>query len=217
MVKALSTTKKGLTRNEIADKTKISNGGGLTKILTELEECNFILSFQPYGKTKRDTIYKLVDEYTLFYFQFRPDRNPSGTFISLQATPKVNTWKGLSFELLCLKHIDNLKQALGIHGIFSTQQSFYNKGSLRNKGFQIDLMIDRNDNVISICEMKYSQSEYAMSKVEAENLTYKREGFRRVSGTKKHLGIVLVTTHGLVHNKYSLGLIDHVVLLKDLF
>ncbi len=217
VVKALAKAKKGLTRGEIASATKISNGGGLTKVLSELEECSFIQTYQPFGKEKRDTIYQLVDEFTLFYYQFSPDKKPKGSFLSQQSTPKLNAWKGLSFELLCLKHIDKIKAALGITGVFSTQHSFFRKGSTSSPGFQIDLLIDRNDNVICICEMKYSTDNYTITKLEYERLRKKREGFISLSGTKKHVMMIMVTSYDITPNKYSIGLIDNNISLSSLF
>ena len=108
VVKTLSMKQKGLTRQEIIESTKISNGGGLTRILTELEECSFIKSFQPFGKEKKDLIYRLVDEYSLFYFQFNPNKKPVGSFIQMSNTAKYKSWAGFTDQMSALV-IDRFK------------------------------------------------------------------------------------------------------------
>jgi uncharacterized protein len=217
VVSVLSSKQKGLTRQEIIEATKISNGGSLTRILTELEECSFIKSFYPFGKEKKELIYRLVDEYSLFHFQFNPHKKPAGSFIQLSSSPKYKTWAGFAFESLCIKHIHAIKQALGIGGIFSTESSFYTKGNTVEMGFQIDMLIDRSDNAINVCEMKFYTSEYELTKKEAERLRLRRELFRSKSRTKKYLINTLITTFGLKTNEHSASSVDKVLELEALF
>ncbi len=217
VVKALSLKQKGLTRQEIIEATKISNGGGLTRILTELEECSFVKSFQPFGKEKKDLIYRLIDEYSLFYFQFNPNKKPVGSFMQMSSSAKYKTWAGFAFESVCIKHIHQIKQALGIGGIYSTESSFYSKGSADEEGFQIDMLIDRSDNAINLCEMKFYATEYELTKKEAEKLHKRRELFRTKTQTKKYLINVLVTTFGLKTNEYSASAVDKSLKMDALF
>lgn len=217
VIKALSIKQKGLTRQEIIESTKISNGGGLSRILTELEECSFIKSFQPFGKEKKDLIYRLVDEYSLFYFQFNPNKKPVGSFIQMSSSAKYKTWAGFAFESLCIKHVHQIKQALGIGGIYSTEGSFYSKGNEGETGFQIDMLIDRSDNAINLCEMKFYATEYEMNKKEAEKLRIRRELFRTKTQTKKYLINTLITTFGLRANEYSSSASDKVLKMDALF
>lgn len=217
VVKALSSKQKGLTRQEIIEATKISNGGGLTRILTELEECSFIKSFQPFEKEKKDLIYRLIDEYSLFYFQFHPNKKPVGSFMLMSSSAKYKTWAGFAFESLCIKHIHQIKQALGIGGIFSTESSFYAKGNANGEGFQIDMLIDRSDNTINLCEMKFYATEYELTKKEAEKLHKRRELFRQKTQTRKYLINTLVTTFGLKTNEYSASVVDKSLKMDALF
>jgi uncharacterized protein len=217
VVKALSMKQKGLTRQEIIDSTKISNGGGLTRILTELEECSFIKSFQPFGKEKKDLVYRLIDEYSLFYFQFNPNKKPVGSFIQMSTSAKYKTWAGFAFESLCIKHIEQIKQGLGISGIYSTETSFYSKGNDDKTGFQIDMLIDRNDNTINICEMKFYAMEYELTKKEAEKLNMRRELFRNKTQTQKYLVNTMVTTFGLKGNENSASAVDKLLKMDVLF
>lgn len=217
IVKVLSVKQKGLTRQEIIEATRISNGGSLTHLLTELEESSFIKTFQPFGKEKKDLLYRLVDEYSVFYFQFSPDKKPAGSFIQVSQSAKYKSWAGFAFESLCIKHISQLKYALGISGIFSTESSFYWKGNEQEAGFQIDMLIDRSDNAINLCEMKYYAAEYELTKKEADRLRQRREGFRAKSNTKKYLINTLITTYGLRPNEHSLGVIDKILTMESLF
>jgi len=217
IVKVLATRRKGLTRQEIIEATDISNGGGLTRMLTELEESSFIKSFQPFAKQKKDILYRLVDEYSVFYFQFNPQKNLAGSFWKLSTTPKYKSWAGFAFESVCIKHIHRIKRALGISGIFSQESSYYFKGNRREEGFQIDMLIDRSDNSINICEMKFYGSEYELSRKEAEVLRKRREVFRAKTVTKKYLINTLITTYGLKTNQHSAGIIDKVVVLDQFF
>jgi uncharacterized protein len=217
LVQTLSKKQKGLTRQEIIAATKFTNGGGLTRMLTELEECSFIKTYLPFGKEKKETLYRLVDEYTLFYFQFNPQKNIETSFISLSQSPKFKAWAGYAFESLCMKHIAEIKRALSIAGIFSTESSFYSKGTTAAEGFQLDLLIDRNDNAINICEMKYYAAAYELTKKEAEKIRIKRELFRAKTKTKKHLIHTLISTYGLKENEHSIGIIDNNLDINALF
>ena len=217
IVKALSTKRKGLTREEILNATPLSNGGGLTRMLKELEESSFVKSFLPFGKEKKEMLYRLVDEYSVFYFQFHPEKNLAGSFIKLSNSSKYKSWAGFAFESLCIKHILKLKEALGISGVFTKESSYYFKGNKKEAGFQIDLLIDRNDNAINICEMKFYGSEYELPKKEADALRRRREFFREKSKTRKHLINTLITTYGFKHTETSVGIVDKVITMDKLF
>ncbi|MGL4630466.1 MAG: AAA family ATPase [Leadbetterella sp.] len=215
IIKALAKKQKGLTRLEIIEATKISNGGGLTRMLNELEESTFIKTYQPFNNQKKETLYRLVDEYSIFYFQFSPQKNPAGSFINISQSPKYKSWAGFAFEALCMKHISKIKHALGISGIYSTENSYYFKE--KEDSFQIDLLIDRQDNAINICEAKFYAAEYQLDKKESQILRNRIEAFRSKAKTKKHLIPTLLTTFGLKTNEHSIGLIDKVITMKQLF
>ena len=215
VVRALSQKQKGLTRQEIADATQLANGGGLTRMLKELEESTFIKIYQPYLNKKKEALYRLVDEYSIFYYQFSPHKKPGGTFVNISQTPKYKSWAGFAFEALCMKHISKIKAALGISGVFTTENSYYFKE--KENSFQIDLLIDRQDNAINICEAKFYGAEYTLDKKEGLALRNRIEAFRKKTKTKKHIIPTLLTTFGLNHNEHSMGLIDKVITIKQLF
>ena len=219
IVSALSSTWKGMSRAEIISKTKMSDGGGLTMILQELEQSGFISSYIPFGKKKKDTLFRLTDCYSLFYLKFIRDI-PLKETISWQSLSKTQTWitwSGYAFENICFHHIDNIKAALGIAGVHTNQYSFLSKTTDEIEGTQIDLLIDRQDSVISLCEVKFYNDELVLTKEDADNLRRKKSIFRHVTGTKKQIFIVLITTFGLIKNKNSLGLVDNVLDMNALF
>jgi uncharacterized protein len=206
VVKALATSPSGLTRDALSITTGIANGGGLSKVLTHLEECDFIVSTSPYGRIKKQSVYQLVDEYSLFYYRFTPHKKTAGSYLSIQNTPKHNTWMDHAYEKLATKHINSIKRSLGIAGVYTEVFSYYHKGTANVPGFQIDLLIDRNDNIINICEIKYCNTDYTLSKTEAEKLRQRIQYFIALTGTKKQIIPVLITTHSFNKNSHSIGL-----------
>jgi len=219
IIAALSATWKGMSRSDIIAKTKILDGGGLTTMLQELEQSGFISSYIPFGKKKKDMLFRLTDSYSLFYLKFIRDipANETISWQSLSQTQMWITWSGYAFENICLQHIDNIKAALGIAGVHANQYSFLAKPTEETEGAQIDLLIDRQDNVISLCEVKFYNDELVLTKVDADNLRRKKSIFRHVTGTKKQIFIVLITTFGLIKNKHSLGLVDSTLDMNALF
>jgi len=218
VIKTLSKKKKGLSRKEIIQHSNQTNGGGLTKILEELQRSSFITEYRPYGKKKRETLYRLTDEYSLFYLKFIKGTKPTkGHWLKKSQTPSVKTWYGYAFESMCLKHIDGIKAALGISGLYTEESSYLHKGDDAYDGIQIDLLIDRADKAIHLCEMKYYDSEVLISKKYARQLEERKAAFRHHSGAKSFLFTTLITTHGLRSNQHSLGLIDQTITLDQLF
>lgn len=219
IIRALSKKWKGLTRSEIIKYSKLSDGGGLTKVLEELKYSGFITTYFPFGKKKKATLYRLTDEYSLFYLQFiEPNkRNIRGTWKALSQTSVFKSWSGYAFEGICLKHIEEVKKALQIGGIYSEHSGFIFKGDEFLSGIQIDLLIDRNDQVINICEMKFYQKEFSISKSYSEQLRRKMSIFSNVTKTKKQVFLTMITTFGVLENKYSQGLVDNQFTMDILF
>lgn len=219
IIKVLATKKIGMTREEIIAETGWVNSGGLTNKLDELESCGFIRKYYSFGKKKKSAIYQLIDSFTLFYYQFLKEYPTDEHFWANQInTPKVNTWKGLAFERVCLLHINQIKKKLGISGILTEVNSWSCKEDLDNGifGSQIDLLIVRKDQVINLCEMKYSDSAYTITKKVDEDIRNKINDFRISTETKYAIYPTLVTTYGLVNNSYSSN-IQSVITMDDLF
>ncbi|MFK7979120.1 MAG: ATP-binding protein [Saprospiraceae bacterium] len=219
IVNALATTWKGLSRIEILAAIKFKDGGGITTMLKELEQSGFITSYVPFNKKKKETLYRLTDNYSLFYLKYIKDipTNESMNWQSLSQTQTWKSWSGYAFENICLQHIDEIKKALGITGVHTRQLSFQTKATADRAGTQIDLLIDRQDNTISLCEIKFYKEEWTLDKSDAVNLRQKRAIFKQVTNTKKQIFICLITTYGLNENKHSAGLIDNILTMDDLF
>jgi uncharacterized protein len=219
IVRALATKRKGLTRLELLKLTKLSDGGSITKVLMELEAATFIEFVLPFGKTKKDMLYRLSDSYTLFYLQFIEKHTKATKTVlqHLQNTPEWNAWCGYAFENLCLMHLDKIKQKLGIASIYTETSSFAVKGNKEKLGFQIDLLIDRADRVINICEMKFYDAPFTITKDYANKLRLRVANFRETTKTKKNLFLTMVSTYGLAKNEYASSLVQNQVVLDDLF
>lgn len=199
VVEALAQKKKGLTRDEIVHISKLPSGGTLTKVLKELEESSFIRRYQPFTKKKQGHLYQLVDLYSLFYLNFIQEASPDDENFWTNAinTPLFHTWSGYAFEMVCLHHIKEIKQALGISGVQTAVASWHSPQA------QIDLLIDRKDQVINLCEMKFSAYPFTIDKKTAENLRNKMGRFREATGTNKALFLTMITTYGLANSPHK--------------
>jgi uncharacterized protein len=219
VVKALAEKWKGLTRQEIIEASKLTDGGGLTKILDALESCGFIMKIMPYGKKAKDALYRLIDEYSLFYLHFIEGSRVSSQDVWLQKslTQPFITWQGYAFENVCMMHHEAIKTALGISGIYSEVSSYFYKGNTEGTGFQIDMLIDRADNTMNLCEMKFYNSELTIDKALADRLRIRRARFKETAKIKKHLFNTLITTYGTNVNEHSLSQIDQIITMDKLF
>ena len=218
IVTAMASKAKGLTRKQLLELTKLNNNNKFTKNLEELEKCGFIRTYVPFGKTKRDTLFQLTDAFTLFHFHFaiaNKFRDESFWTHSINS-PRYRAWSGYAFEILCLNHINQIKQALGISGIQSRACCWVGKNEGEYKGAQIDLVIDRADQTVNICEMKFSRTAYEITKSDDANLENKLNAFLSQTKTTKSLMITMITSFGIKRNKYS-GNIQNQVVMEDLF
>ena len=203
VVSALATKKKGLTRNEILELTGLPNAGSASRILNDLEDSDFVRRYVAFGQKKRDEIYQLTDAYTLFYFHFlkNADHGDSHFWEHHLGSSSLLSWAGYAFERVCLAHCDQLKQAMGISGIAVSVSGW--KSRNREHPSQIDLVMDRADRVVSLCEMKFSQRPYAIDKQYAERLQEREWQFEEETKTRKNCQLVMVTTYGLVNNSHA--------------
>ena len=219
IVEMLGMRKSGLTRDEIVSGLSEGSGGEVTRSLEELCQCGFVRRYNSIGRAKKGAIYQLIDNYVLFYFRFLRDRRGTDEhFWSLSyATPAVNNWRGLAFERLCLWHIPQIRAALGISGIVTDVYSWRGKKTEDgDKPMQIDMLLDRSDNMIDLCEIKFSNGEYEIDAEENRRLMERVETFRSQTGTRKGIRTVLISAFGLKRGKYA-GNIQSVVTLGDLF
>ncbi len=218
IVTALARKAKGMTRKQILEQTKINNNAKFTKTLEELEKCGFIRSYIPFGETKRDTLFQLMDAFTLFHFHYATENKyqDEAFWTNSLNSAQHRAWSGYAFEILCLTHIDQIKHALGIAGIRSRACCWTSKPEANHKGTQIDLIIDRADQTINICEMKFSRTEYEITKSDDSDFDHKLETFLRQTNTRKSLMLTLITSFGIKPGMYS-GHVQCQLTLDDLF
>ncbi len=219
IVEALASKKKGLTQEEISGIAKIARSGDLSKKLSELENCGFIRVYVPFGYKQRNLVYQLMDNYTLFYHKFLKNKSyDEKEWQNLSNTPVVNAWSGTAFERVCLAHVAQIKAALGISGVYtevSTWQCLPDSDA-GIFGSQIDLLIVRKDQVINLCEMKYSEADYIVNAQFVRDQKRKISDFKLKTGTKYAIHSTLITTYGVAKNPYA-GELQAVITAEDLF
>jgi AAA+ ATPase superfamily predicted ATPase len=217
IVNALAQKSMGLTRDEILAETGLPNAGSTSRLLDELAESGFILKYNSLGKKSKNSIYQLVDFYSLFYHKFIKGSHPKDTdqWINSIDNPKYRAWSGYAFEQVCLYHLPQIKKALGISGVYSTSSSW--RSSAVKHGAQIDLLIDRRDQVINLCEMKFSIHPFVIDKNYADELRNKIGVFKTETKTRKSVFLTMVTTYGLQPNTYSTGLVQNSITMDALF
>lgn len=216
IVEALSKKMKGMLRKELIQELSVESSGAISKALDDLENCGFIRRYSPFGKKTKDEIIQLIDFYTLFYFRFLAD-HPKGMrnhWLQIQGKPQYYTWCGYAFEMLCLQHYSQILNALGISGIESAPCSWMHKSE--KNGIQFDLLIDRVDNVINICEMKFSETPYEITQSYLTEYLEKIEQFKKITKTRKSPMLTFVTALGLKKNSYSRQ-IQKTITLDQLF
>ncbi len=203
VVTTLAKKSKGLTRDEISRDSKLANGGGLTRLLEELEESGFIRRYMPFGKKAKNSLYQLSDFFSLFHIKWIKGQSTHGKnhWVKMIENPKYRAWSGYAFEQACLAHIEQIKEALGISGMGTETSSW--KSVQSKDGAQIDLVIDRRDGVINLCEMKFSVEQFIIDKKYDAELRNKIGAFRAETHTKKTIFLTLITTFGLHVNAYS--------------
>ena len=220
IVNALATKQTGMRRDDLLSMTGLSDNETFSKALKELEQCSFIRRYTMIGNKKKGAVYQLMDNYTLFWFKFIGEnvRGESHFWTSNLDTHLHDTWAGLAFERVCLQHLDQIKDAMGCAAVISTAHSWYWKPTTGSaeKGDQIDLLIDRNDDVINLCEMKYYKSRYTLSSEDLDKLEHRKEVFKRESGTTKAIYLTMITSAGLADNAYSAD-IPVIISADDLF
>ena len=199
IIDTIAGQKRGLQRSDLVVKSGVSDGAGLTKVLCELEQCGFIRQYKNITTAKNGGFYQVTDPFVLFSLYFRNGKIK--TWQSFIKSPDYFAWRGNAFETVCLEHIPQIKAALGISGIESSEYSWRSKK--KKGGAQIDLLIDRRDDVINLCEMKCTDKAYEITADYRENLVNKVTSFTEEVNPKKSVHITLITSNGYKRNKYS--------------
>jgi uncharacterized protein len=218
IVKALASNGKGMSRNQIIVSMDISSGGRTSTYLEELEESGFISSYVKFDNKQKDTLYRLTDEFSLFYLKFIRGKKQinDGMWQKISLMPTWRSWSGFAYENICLKHIVQIKKALGIAAVHTTSSAWNNVPGKGEQGAQIDLLIDRADHSISVCEMKFSESEFIITKGYSDELKRKLAVFKEKTKTRKTIFLSMITTYGVKVNDYS-GMVDNDLSMEILF
>ena len=218
IVKTLSTRNKGYTRSELADRAGYKEGGTLTGALNALIASDFIVRYTPFATGKREVHYKLVDPFCIFYLRFveGKDTIPDGFWLENIGSQSIVTWRGYAFENVCFCHIDQIKRALGISGISSTQSAWSKMGDDESEGAQIDMIISRKDNVVNMCEIKFYGDEFSVDEKYDQLLRHRQMLLSESIPKKSTIHNTLITTYGIKDNAYRWSF-ESVVTMEDLF
>lgn len=219
IVEALSKVNKGISQDELSKRTKIARSGDLTKKIRELENCGFVRKYVPYGHKGKDSLYQLIDNYTLFYYRFIKDNVYENNYWQNQVgSSKMNSWCGIAFERVCLEHIPQIKTALGIAGVYTEINAWQCETDLDSgiHGSQIDLLIVRKDGIINICEMKYSEDDYVVDATFDRSQKRKISDFIKKTKTKHSIHSTLITTYNPRKTTYTDEL-QAIITSNDLF
>lgn len=217
VVRLLATKHSGFTREEISKQTNIPLGGGLSDTLAALEESDFIIKYNPYGKPKSYQCYKLIDNFCLFWLKYVEANHKEAGFISENMTSDIlKAWHGIAFEEVCWQHITQIKRALEIGGVKSSTSAWSIKGDEEKDGAQIDLLINRNDNVVNLCEMKFTSTPYSIDKEEEMKLRHRIAALKDTLSPKQTIHLTMITTFGISHGKHS-GVVQKEIKMNDLF
>lgn len=215
IVRAISSKSRGLTRKEILDAVGIEDSGDFSKKLNALKSGGFILKYSSFGNGKREDFYKLVDPFCMFYLKFMKG-NKRKSWINIEDSRPVTVWKGYAFENVCWNHISQIKDALKIGGVATEESLWSKRGNDETDGTQIDLIIDRRDHVVNMCEIKFYSEDFAVDKDYHMTLERRKRLLREVIPKKSVIHNILITTYGLKHNEYYSDFINTVT-LDDLF
>ena len=217
IVEKLGGKRDGLTRDELLRVFGGTSNGSFSRCLSDLEECGFIRNYLPTARGRNGGVYQIVDNFTLFYRRFvLGQNNRSGDYWQSVLTEGAkNEWRGFAFERICLAHIGQIKAALGISGVHTEAYSWRGWAADGNEA-QVDLLLDRRDGIVNVCEMKYSRKPYAIDREEAERIQRRIDAFRDRLGSDRSIHLTMITSNGLEHNMYSHE-VQSEITLDDLF
>lgn len=220
VIKALAMTRQGLTQEELVEKVKeLSTGGGLGTVLDELEHCGFIMKLRAFGKKKKEARYRLIDAYTLFYLKWVENTDEMGDayWLRKMESSAYHVWAGYAFENICFQHYAEIIEALKISVVAEAKSGWSFKGNADEPGAQIDLIIDRADKSINLCEIKFYEGEFVIDKAYAEVLRRKKAVFRAKTKTRKSLFVTMISPYGVTKNSLYFDVVNHQLSMDALF
>ncbi len=218
IVQSLARSTGGITREEIIKRSGVQAGGPYNRVIEDLILSGFVSEENLFGRKKRGSLYRLTDEYSIFYHRFiKPNKKYiNGMWQQLANSQSYKIWSGYAFESICFKHIDALKNAMGIGAVYTEISSLRLIGDNNRSGFQIDLIIDRKDDTINLCEVKYYSGPFKITKSYAAQLVNRRQQFIDHTGTRKQVFVTFITNYGLIENEYSREVVDSHIGLEEI-
>ncbi len=219
IIEALSEKKYGLTRQEILIETKQDENGNFSQKIEDLVNCGFIREYSSFKSKKKEVLYQLIDPFTIFHFHFLKKRVNDENFWTNQInSPTINAWKGLAFERICLLHLNSIKKAMGIFGVYTSVYPFSCKQNEEKNifGSQIDMVLERKDDIVNLFEIKYYDEPFSLTKKHLESFSRKKHDFVEVTKTKSSIHLSLISLNGVVENEY-LNEIQTILNEDDLF
>lgn len=217
VIQILANKWKGYTRTEIAALYSGTDGGGLTQVLEELTLSGFITKCIGFQKSAKDALYRLTDPYLLFYIKYLRKKNKYISFLEVTQSAVFKLWSGYAFENICLSHIPQIKRKLKINNVATQASTYLNAGTKTVKGFQIDLVLDRADGVVNLCEIKYYNKKFIIDKNYSNTLLNRANLFATHTKTRKVIFTTMVTCNGITTNNYAKACIDSELIAADLF
>jgi len=216
ILRLLSTKRKGYTRREIATLCKLPYGGTLSEMIKALEVSDFVMPYTYFGGSRRDVYYKLTDLFTLFWMNFMTGTIKAGFWTDKDNAQAIKSWQGFAFEEVCFNHRMQIAKALGINGVSLDFSTWREDNNEETSGGQVDMVIDRGDNIIDLCEMKFYNTEFVIDKETDDRLRRRQQSFVDHTKTRRTIHQVLITTYGLDRNEYATRF-QNVVTMDDLF
>jgi uncharacterized protein len=217
VIEALAQNAKGMQRQALLKAAKLPDGGNTTLILRELEESSFIIKYNTFGKNTNKALYQLTDFYSLFYFKFIKNSNDydEDFWINGLDKPNIRAWSGYAFEQICLLHLKQIKKALGISSVQTISSAWLGSDGIEKA--QIDLLIDRRDQVINICEIKFSIKPFTIDKAYSDDLRRKIGIFKDSTKTTKAVWLTFISTFGLTQNAHAQSVVHQSLTMDALF
>ena len=217
IVSALAEKNKGLTRQELIQRTGIADSGELSRQLRALESGSFLMRYTSFGSGKRQELYKLTDPFCIFWLRFVGNaQGGRKSWTNISDSGAVNAWRGYAYENACWNHIPQIKAALGIAGVSTNESLWSKRGDGEERGAQIDLVIERRDNVVNMCDIKFTGDEFSVDKDYHFTLVRRKQAIRDLIPKKATVHSTLITTYGLKYNEYS-GDFVSVITMDELF
>lgn len=220
IIRALASIRQGLTQNELIEKIPaLSSGGGMLSLLEELEHCGFILKLLEFGKKKKEARYRLIDAFSLFYLKWVEGIGETSDlyWFRKMGSATYYAWAGYAFENICFQHYSLIIKALELAVVAEAKSGWMTKGDEQNQGAQIDLIIDRADKCINLCEIKFYDDEFVIDKDYAVVLRRKKTLFREKTKTRKTLFTTMITPYGVAKNALYLDCVDQQLTMDVLF